>query len=220
MSTTFATFFASISAVANSSKWESAAIIVAIALLVSALGKAIAWVVDVVRGGDVEDIVEASSADIKAALKDEVWKANGILIEFFQQTGVPMWVKDVEYDAIGRVNRLTMRAINDAYTSLFGVTSKQYAGREDREVWPEAVARQFAEHDRAVIDGRVRLEFVEQVPRRTGDPDSPKDDWIVVKFPVIDTVTRRVQAVAGMCISARLLALIDGAAERAQGDDS
>lgn len=166
---------------ANAVSWESAAIIFALAFLLKV-------VIGALRRSDIEQTVERTAESVKQTVREEVIKANHVTTDFMENTPTPMWYKDRRY---------IMRWVNNAYSMTFGILRSNYVGKTDYDVWPAEIARAFRTHDEEVLLKGVRIEVVEDVPVRIGDPDSPLKQWRVVKFPHRNPITGDVEGVCG-----------------------
>lgn len=177
-----------VAAAAGSAAWESAGLLLAFAIVIIACAFGSVVVIKAVRGSQILHAVERKAEDVKDTVRREVIRANHLPNDFIDNTPTPMWFKDRQF---------VMRFINPAYTSVFGVLPSQYVGRTDYEVWPTAIADAFRKHDTEVVAGGVRIEVVESVPERAGDPDAPTRLWRVIKYPHRDAMTGEIKGVGG-----------------------
>jgi hypothetical protein len=101
---------------------------------------------------------------------------------------LPMWLKDVDG---------TMLALNQAYEDAFlrpiGKTANDYIGRKDVDVYGEELGRQFADHDRIALSGRI-VDVLEDAP--VGDGTMAK--WRVIKY--VRKVGRVPVGIAGIAV--------------------
>jgi PAS domain-containing protein len=169
---------ASVEAATRAANWESAALLIGLAVLVGAIGIASSKVISVVRSGNKQ---------LGEGMRSEVRKANGAPVKFFESCPMPAWFKDAEYK---------MSMMNQAYAAVFGVTEQEYLGKTDYEVWPREIADLFRQHDEQVVARRVQIRVTEDVPVSRA-PDAPIYQWRVIKFPVIDQITNVVLGVGG-----------------------
>ncbi len=165
---------------AQIASWESGAILLGTAAVVTAIYKGQSEVAGQVRG---------ATKEIKHHAESVMVKVNGVPIQYLENWHHPAWCKDREG---------VMRYINPAYTRQFGVLPSQYVGKRDRDVWPENVANHFTKHDDEVVDRRIRIEFHEFVPSDAEKPELGGERWYVVKFPIFDEVGS-VKYVGGYC---------------------
>ncbi len=89
-----------------------------------------------------------------------------------QSLPVPMWLKSMDG---------TMLALNPAYERVFlkpnGLTTIDYIGKQDHEVWPEDIASAFRTHDIKVQTSGKTLETTEIVPI-----DGVMTKWHIIKY--------------------------------------
>lgn len=90
-----------------------------------------------------------------------------------------------------------MMTVNDAYENLFlkprGLTKFQYLGYKDSQVWPEALAKEYAKNDAYVMEQEVEWRGYETVILKR-----KKVQWRISKWPVYDDMRRKVVGIAGM----------------------
>lgn len=187
-----------------SSSWESVGLVTAMGTLVVGMGTVFLRMqknyIDKASRETVETVRRESQHIQKTALVEAI-KSNGVAPAFLDNLNIPAWFKD--RDGV-------MKYINTSYSLTFAVTPQQYVGRTDIEVWPPEVARNFTRNDAEVVHRRVRVEFHEYIPRRDGKQTGGDDRWYVVKFPVIDPVSKEVMGVGGYCIPDILLRRASG----------
>ena len=162
--------------------WESAALVSAIGVAMGSILYGMNRILKTIRN---------QTEEVKSHTEREVIKANGVPTAFLDNLRFPAWYKDKS----GK-----MKYINAAYTQAFGVRPQQYVGRTDAEVWPPDVARNFTRNDAEVLTLGVELQFHEEVP-----DDALNPRWFVVKFPVIDPITREVRGVGGYCLPEEMI---------------
>lgn len=89
-----------------------------------------------------------------------------------QSLPVPMWLKSMDG---------TMLALNPAYERVFlkpnKLTTIDYIGKKDHEVWPEEIADAFRSHDMKVQTSGKTLETTELVPI-----DGVMTKWHIIKY--------------------------------------
>ena len=89
-----------------------------------------------------------------------------------QSLPVPMWLKSMDG---------TMLALNYAYERVFlhpnNLSTIDYIGKQDHEVWPQEIADAFRIHDIQVQTTNSTLETVETVP-----VDGVLTKWHVIKY--------------------------------------
>ena len=171
---------------AGGATFESAAVILAVGTVISAVFYGAYRIIKAVqtKGDEVKH-------DIQEHTQLEVVKASDFSIGFLDNLRIPAWYKD----SMG-----VMQYINPAYSATFGVMPQQYVGKRDTDVWPYEIGRKFQRHDAEVISRRVEIQFTEEVPQQVNNPHSEIHKWFVVKFPDIDPVTKQIRGVAGYCI--------------------
>jgi diguanylate cyclase (GGDEF)-like protein/PAS domain S-box-containing protein len=84
--------------------------------------------------------------------------------------------------------------LNEPFVRRWIAPGESWLGKDDFEVWPEAAARAFREHDRAVLAGGVPVRLTEDTPEADGSVSS----WAVHKFPLTDAAGNRF--VAGLAV--------------------
>ncbi|MBI4000486.1 MAG: PAS domain-containing protein, partial [Nitrospira defluvii] len=77
--------------------------------------------------------------------------------------------------------------VNQVFARRFQITPEQWLGRTDFEIFPHEIARQFREHDQAILAEGIPREFMEAAP----DPDGTLRDWWSFKFPFQDHAGKR-----------------------------
>lgn len=82
--------------------------------------------------------------------------------------------------------------VNKLFERRFGMTADDWRGKDDFELWPEAVARTLREHDTLVLVGDETVELIESVPNSDGDVDY----WLLAHLQV-PTGLQRAQAARG-----------------------
>ncbi len=77
--------------------------------------------------------------------------------------------------------------LNEPFERCFNIRMTDWLGKTDFDVWPEELAQQFRENDRAVFAAGKTLELVEIVPT----PDGCLRHWLSFKFPFQDISGQR-----------------------------
>ncbi len=72
--------------------------------------------------------------------------------------------------------------LNEPFERCLNIRMTDWLGKTDFDVWPEELAQQFRENDRAVFAAGKTLELVETVPT----PDGCLRHWLSFKFPFHD----------------------------------
>ena len=98
-------------------------------------------------------------------------------------TSSVMYVKDTD----GRYLH-----VNKRYQELFGITHQTIQGLQDRDVFPQDIARVFVNNDREVLESGQLLQFEEQMPH-----EGETHTYLSLKFPLRDKYDR-IYAVAGI----------------------
>lgn len=88
--------------------------------------------------------------------------------------------------------------VNRPFERRFGMTKDDWQGKDDFELWPEAVARTLREHDTLVLAGDETVELIESVPNADGDVDY----WRTYKFPLAYSGRR---LLAGMAVDVTVM---------------
>lgn len=83
--------------------------------------------------------------------------------------------------------------VNKPFERRFGMTTDDWQGKNDFELWPEETARALRAHDELVLAGDATLELVETVPGADGELNY----WQSYKFPLADAGRK---LVAGMAV--------------------
>ncbi len=83
--------------------------------------------------------------------------------------------------------------VNKMYAAVARTPSRKIIGRYDRDIFPEPIARLFAEQDRQVIETGAPIEFDETIPLADG-----LLSFITSKFPLRDDAGK-VWAIGGVC---------------------
>ncbi len=83
--------------------------------------------------------------------------------------------------------------VNKPFERRFGMTANDWRGKDDFELWPEAVARTLHGHDARVLAENKTVELVESMPGLDGELNY----WRTYKFPL--TYGGRI-VVAGMAV--------------------
>jgi PAS domain S-box-containing protein len=83
------------------------------------------------------------------------------------------WIKDSSFRYVW---------VSASYARMHGRSSAEFAGRDDFEVWPEALARLYRKDDELTLRANGPLRFFEQSPFADGSTAR----WQVVKFPMPD----------------------------------
>jgi len=105
------------------------------------------------------------SADLRASEERfQIFMDNGPFVSYMK-------------DADGR-----MLYYNRRLAQLFRVSSDQWLGKPDDEIWPEEIARGFRQHDVSVLQGGLPIERTEETP----GPNGQKLFWKSYKFPCRD----------------------------------
>jgi PAS domain S-box-containing protein len=92
---------------------------------------------------------------------------------FLRHSPVASWITDEE---------ARMVFLSEPYTRLFGIRPEDAIGRSAFDLYPAAVAQEFYDNIRAVVETGGTLETVETAPR----PDGSLGQFLVYKFPVRD----------------------------------
>lgn len=107
-----------------------------------------------------------------------------------QSLPLPMWIKDVS----GK-----MLSLNEAYEETFlaplGLTSRDYIGHADADIWSVEVALRFGQHDNRVLVTKQPWKGIETVDDGLGG----MVDYFVLKYPRMlgDTVV----GISGIALS-------------------
>ena len=108
---------------------------------------------------------EKVAADLRASEERfQVFMNNGPFVSYMK-------------DADGR-----MLYYNRRLAQQFRISSDQWLGLLDNQIWPEEMARAFREHDASVLQGGLPIEMTEQSPGPNGQTLS----WKSYKFPCKD----------------------------------
>lgn len=70
--------------------------------------------------------------------------------------------------------------VNRPFLKRFQLQEKQVIGKNDLDLWPEAVAKELREHDLSVLEGNKTVSLIESVP----DEDGKFSHWLTFKFPL------------------------------------
>ncbi|BAY47944.1 diguanylate cyclase with PAS/PAC and GAF sensors [Scytonema sp. HK-05] len=92
--------------------------------------------------------------------------------------------------------------INESFERCFDIKMADWLGKTDFDVWPEQLALQYRENDRAVFAADKTLELVEVVP----NPDGHLRHWLSFKFPYKDISGQRLLGGIAIDITDRLQA--------------
>ncbi len=87
-------------------------------------------------------------------LEKQIRKRTGEIASIFEHTPAVIYIKNMDG---------TYRLVNSEYENLFGVSSLTAAGKKDPQILPEAVAKQFTENDRLMLDQKKAMQFSEQI---------------------------------------------------------
>lgn len=141
-----------------------------------------------------DEIIEREYTE--QALKE----SQGYLQAILDNTTLPIYLKDVAGSYI---------LINKEYERLAHITNKEILGKNDFEVFPEALATLFQAQDREVVSKNAPLEFEETITL-----DDGAHTFLTSKFPLRDD--GMVYAVGGVCtdITSRKIAEDKLAAEQ------
>ncbi|TLY28519.1 MAG: PAS domain S-box protein [Nitrospirae bacterium] len=77
--------------------------------------------------------------------------------------------------------------VNKLIEHRFNSKASDWLGKTDYDLWPAEIAKQFREHDRAVLAQNKTMELYETAPDARGD----QSHWLSLKFPVKDSAGRR-----------------------------
>jgi PAS domain S-box-containing protein len=94
--------------------------------------------------------------------------------------------------------------VNGVFERLFGMRLADLLGKDDFEVWPQDIARQFRENDLAVLEAGRPLELVETVHHADG-----LHQWLTLKFPFEFSPGKR--SVAGLAVDVTRSGVLGGA---------
>lgn len=92
--------------------------------------------------------------------------------------------------------------INELFERCFNMKMADLVGKTDFDVWPQELALQYRENDRAVLAADKTLEIVEVVP----NPDGDIRHWLSFKFPYRDICGQRLLGGIAIDITDRLQA--------------
>ncbi len=106
---------------------------------------------------------------MESALRESEQRLRGIM----DNASSIIYVKDLE----GR-----FLLINDQFQKIFKMSKERILGRTNREVFPEADAETFMEHDRLVLKSGKSMEFEEVFKLADGSLRT----YLVTKFPLFD----------------------------------
>jgi PAS domain S-box-containing protein len=154
---------------------------------------------------DIEDrvrsaqILEATVEDRTRALRESEQRFRA----FMDNAPAIAWIKDAS---------LRYTFVNRAHESVHGRGLREMQGRDDFELWPPEVARQFRESDEAALRGGRLVQRLETAP----DAHGRHGHWLVVKFPLADTAGGAGVAGIGIDITERVEA--EGKAARYAAD--
>jgi PAS domain S-box-containing protein/putative nucleotidyltransferase with HDIG domain len=108
---------------------------------------------------------------------------------FMDNSPAVSWIKDEE----GRYVYLSK-----PFERRFGITLAEWTGKNDFEVWAHDMAREFYDHDRAILEDEQPRQIVE----RAGGPNEPDCYWLTSKFVIRDAVGHRYIAGSAVDVSA------------------
>jgi PAS domain S-box-containing protein len=83
------------------------------------------------------------------------------------------WIKDSQFRYLW---------LSSSYARLHGRSAGEFLGRDDFQVWPENLARQYRKDDERALLVNGPVQFVEQSPFADGSTAT----WLAVKFPLPD----------------------------------
>jgi PAS domain S-box-containing protein len=92
---------------------------------------------------------------------------------FLRNSPVASWITDEEARVV---------FLSEPYTRIFGIRPEDAIGRSAFDLYPAAIAQEFYDNIRAVVETGGTLETVETAPR----PDGSLGQFLVYKFPVRD----------------------------------
>jgi hypothetical protein len=128
------------------------------------------WQIDNDRLRKENDILRVELIEIQKDLSD--LKTKVILLESSHTDApLPMWLKDIS----GR-----MLALNNEYEKTFltpqGLTSSDYIGKYDDDIWPMEVANVYKKHDGlALLHDTWRGKEIINV-------NGKEEEWIIIKY--------------------------------------
>lgn len=105
----------------------------------------------------------------------------------------PMWIKGSD----GRII-----SINNEYELFFlkpkGLSSVNYIGKTDYDLWPDDIASQYRANDFKVLTNNKPFLGAENIPNILGK----NDIWIIVKYPIdlIGTDSDQLKAIGGLAL--------------------
>jgi len=117
--------------------------------------------------GVTRDVTDRKRAE--AALRESEQRFQ----RFMDNSPAVAWIKD---------SRLRYSYFSNPYQSILGIDPQAALGKDDFQVWPQAIAREFRGNDEQVLARGAPLQTVEHAPGRTGEGRH----WLVVKFPLPD----------------------------------
>jgi len=110
--------------------------------------------------------------------------------EFLDSMPAVAWIKD---------SALRVVWISASYARLFGRTPDEMRGRDDFDLWPEAIARQYRRDDELALRANGPVQSVEDARYADGTPSR----WHVVKFPFPDATGANGVAGIGFDVTAQ-----------------
>ncbi len=110
------------------------------------------------------------SSELNLRLTQSLEESNDLFLAFMDHSPLPAYIKD----AGG-----AMVFYNRQMADHFAVSTEDWLGKLDDEIWPEAMAEQFRENDRAVLESGHPQELSEVSP---GQHDG-RTYWRSYKFP-------------------------------------
>lgn len=144
-----------------------------------------------------EDILEEKIRGLEARLSSlEAEKAAAesrylILQSSHDSSPIPAWIKSPDGECL---------AVNKAYAEIFleprGYSMEDYLGHTDKDVWPDAIAEEFAKNDSMVFANRKIWDGTETVEM----PDGSRQQVRIVKWPRYIIGVDRPIGIAGAAI--------------------
>lgn len=91
--------------------------------------------------------------------------------------------------------------VNETCCRIFARPMEEILGHTDVELWPQDIAMQFVENDRAVLSRNAAIQVVESAPH-----DDGTHHWLITKFPIAaDSGQPEMIGGAGIDITERIL---------------
>jgi PAS domain S-box-containing protein len=131
--------------------------------------------------------IGAMAIDIteRSRLQSALQESEARFRSFMEHSPAVAWIKDHD---------LRYVFVSQPYQKELGKDAAAMLGRDDYQVWPEAVAREFRKNDKEVLSRGVEIQTIEAAP----GADAKQRSWLVVKFPMPDATGR--MGIAGMGI--------------------